>query len=43
MELWDRAEAEWKKIGKEVYQNLIESIPRRMEPVIKVKRGYTKY
>ena len=42
-ELWERAEAEWNKIEKEVCQNLIESIPRRVEAVIKAKGGYTKY
>lgn len=43
LELWERAEAEWNKIPKETVQNLIESMPRRMEAVIKAKGGYTKY
>jgi hypothetical protein len=43
LELWERAEAEWNKIGKEVCQGLIESMPRRVEAVIKAKGGYTKY
>ena len=43
LELWERAEAEWNKIEKEACQNLIESMPRRVEAVIKAKGGYTKY
>jgi hypothetical protein len=43
LKLWERAEAEWNKIPVEVCQNLIESMPRRMEAVIKAKGGNTKY
>ena len=43
LELWERAEAEWNKIPMEVCQNLIESMPRRIEAVIKAKGGNTKY
>jgi len=43
MELWERVEGEWNKIGPEVCQNLIESMPRRVEAVVKAKGGYTKY
>jgi transposase len=43
LELWERAEAEWNKIDKEVCQKLIESMPRRIEAVLKAKGGYTKY
>jgi transposase len=43
LELWDRVEEEWNKIEPEVCQNLIESMPRRVEAVIKAKGGYTKY
>jgi len=43
LELWERVEAEWDKIPPEVCQNLIESMPRRVEVVLKVKGGYTKY
>lgn len=43
LELWERAEMEWNEIGKEVCQNLIESMPRRVEAVIKANGGYTKY
>jgi DDE superfamily endonuclease/Transposase len=43
LELWERAEMVWNEIGKEVCQNLIESMPRRVEAVIKANGGYTKY
>ena len=43
LELWDRVEEEWNKIPSEVHQNLIESMPRCVEAVMKAKRGYTKY
>jgi hypothetical protein len=42
LKFWDRAEEEWNKIPPEVCQNLIESIPRCMEAVIKAKGGYAK-
>ena len=42
-ELWSRVEVEWNKIGPEVCQNLIESMPRHVSAVIKAKGGYTKY
>ena len=42
-ELWERVQVEWEKIGADVCQNLIESMPRRVEAVIKAKGGYTKY
>jgi len=42
-ELWRRIEEEWNKILAEVCQKLIESMPRRIEAVIKAKGGYTKY
>ncbi len=42
-ELWDRFQEEWEKIEPSVCQNLIESMPRRIEAVIRVKGGYTKY
>jgi hypothetical protein len=34
---------EWNKIPSEVCQNLIESMSRRLEAVIKAKGGHTKY
>jgi transposase len=43
LELWERTQEEWEKIDKEVCQNLIESMPRRIEAVLKAKGGYTKY
>ena len=42
-ELWRRIEEEWEKIPAEVCQGLIESMPRRIEAVLKAKGGYTKY
>jgi hypothetical protein len=41
-ELWERCEADWEKIPKEVCQNLIESMPRRVAAVLKAG-GHTKY
>jgi hypothetical protein len=43
LELWERVEVEWNKIGAEVCQNLIESMPRRVAAVLKAKGGYPKY
>ena len=43
LELWERVEAEWDKIPAEVCQNLIESMPRRVEAVLEAKGGHTKY
>ena len=42
-ELWDRVAEEWNKITPEECQNLIESLPRRLEAVYKAKGGHTKY
>jgi DDE superfamily endonuclease len=42
-ELWDRVSEEWNKISPETYQNLIESMPRRIQTVIRAKGGHTKY
>jgi hypothetical protein len=42
-QLWERCEAEWEKIPKEVCQNLIESMPRRVAAVFRAKGGHTKY
>jgi transposase len=42
-ELWDRVSEEWNKISPETCQNLIESMPRRIQAVIKAKGGHTKY
>ena len=43
LELWERVEEEWEKIGVEVCQNLIESMPRRIVALLKAKGGYIKY
>lgn len=42
-ELWERVVNEWNKITPEMCQNLIESMPRRIEAVLKAKGGHTKY
>ena len=42
-ELWERVVEEWNKISSEVCQNLIESMPRRINAVIKANGGHTKY
>jgi hypothetical protein len=41
--LEEYSESEWNKIPPEVCQGLIESMPRRIEAVIKAKGGNTKY
>ena len=43
LELWERIEKEWAKIPASVCQNLIESMPRRIQAVLKAKGGNTKY
>ena len=42
-ELWDRVSEEWNNISPETCQNLIESMPRRIQAVIRAKNGHTKY
>ena len=42
-EIWERVSEVWENIEPEVCQNLIESMPRRLEAVIKAKGGHTKY
>jgi len=42
-ELWDWFQEEWEKIEPSICQNLIESMPRRIEAVLKAKGGYAKY
>ena len=34
---------DWKEIAASKYQTLIESMSRRVQAVLKVKGGYTKY
>jgi len=43
LELWERIKEEWYEIGVEECQRLIESMPRRVQEVIKAKGGYTSY
>jgi len=43
LELWDRVQEVWDMIEPKVCQDLIESMPRRVQAVIKAKGGYTKY
>ena len=42
-DLWDCLVEEWERIPVEVCRKLIESMPRRIEAVIKAKGGNTKY
>lgn len=42
-ELWERVSKVWENIEVETCRTLIESMPRRMEAVIKAKGGYTNY
>ena len=42
-ELWERVQMEWERIPVEECQKLIESMPRRVQAVLKAKGGYTKY
>ena len=42
-ELWERVAEEWNKITPKICQHLIESMPRRIQAVIKAKGGHTKY
>jgi transposase len=43
LELWERVQKEWDQIEPSVCQKLIESMPRRVEAVLRAKGGYTKY
>ena len=42
-ELWEKVVEEWNEISPEVCQNLIESMPRQIQAVIKANGGHTKY
>ncbi len=42
-ELWERVQKEWDNIGAEECRKLIESMPRRVEAVVKAKGGHTKH
>ena len=39
-ELWDRVSEEWNEISAEKCQNLIKSMPRRIQAVIRAIRGH---
>lgn len=43
LELWERVETEWNEISKETCVNLIDSMPKRIEAVLKAKGKWTKY
>ena len=43
IELWERIQVEWDKIPVEDCQKLIESMPRRIQVVLRAKGGPTKY
>ncbi|KIK94041.1 hypothetical protein PAXRUDRAFT_828404, partial [Paxillus rubicundulus Ve08.2h10] len=40
-ELWERVEREWENIEAATCQELIQSMPRRVQEVLKAKGGYT--
>ena len=42
-ELWERIQVDWEEILAKDCQNLIESMPKRVQAVLKAKGGYTKY
>ena len=43
LELWERVEKVWKEILGPVCQDLISSMPKRVEEVLKAKEGPTRY
>lgn len=43
LELWERVQVEWEKIEPRVCQNLIRSMPNRMQEVIKKKGAVINY
>jgi transposase len=42
-ELWARVQKEWKDIPSDVVSNLVESMPRRIQAVLRARGGHTKY
>lgn len=42
-DLWERVQVVWEAISVETCQNLIDSMPRRIQAVIKAKGYWTKY
>jgi transposase len=43
IELWSRVEKVWEETPEEVCQNLIRSMPSRVEAVLQARGGHTKY
>ena len=43
LELWERVQVEWDKIPVGKCHKSIESMPRRIQAVLRAKGGYTKY
>ena len=43
IQLWERIEVIWNSITKDICMNLIESIPRRIQTVLKAKGKWTDY
>ncbi len=43
LDLWERVQEVWDKIDPQVCQDLIESMPRRVQAVIEAKGGSAKY
>ena len=41
--LWERVEREWERIEAATCQGLIQSMPRRVQEMLKAKGGYTSY
>ncbi|KAL7285245.1 hypothetical protein ACG7TL_000339 [Trametes sanguinea] len=42
-ELWERVQVEWEDISERECRNLVESMPSRIQAVLKAEGGYTKY
>jgi transposase len=42
-ELWERVQTEWDAIPAQVCIDLIETMPRRIDAMLKARGGYTKY
>ncbi|GBP04283.1 Transposable element Tc1 transposase [Eumeta japonica] len=42
-ELWERIQHEWRALDRDIIQKLVESMPKRIESVIKNKGLWTKY
>ena len=43
MELWERVEKDWEGIPVSRCRDLVESMPRRVAALIRVKGGCTEY